>query len=59
MKQADISKSPRYDELITDARVHSSLYTDERVFEDELNKIFRMGWFSSVTILKFRTPEIL
>ncbi|WP_207764906.1 MULTISPECIES: aromatic ring-hydroxylating oxygenase subunit alpha [Hyphococcus] len=44
MNQTDTSKFPRYDKLITDARVHSSLYTDEKVFEDELNKIFRMGW---------------
>ena len=34
----------RYSEFIQDSKVHSSLYTDEGVFEDEMNKIFRMGW---------------
>ena len=34
----------RYDALIKDGRVHATLYTDARIFEDELEKIFYRGW---------------
>lgn len=33
-----------YGALIEARRVHGSLYTDPRVFEDELDRIFRRGW---------------
>ncbi|MEW6297583.1 MAG: aromatic ring-hydroxylating dioxygenase subunit alpha [Thermodesulfobacteriota bacterium] len=33
-----------YRVLVQDSRIHSSLYTDPRVFEDELEKIFYRGW---------------
>ena len=35
---------PRCDVLIHDDRIHNSLYTDARVFEDELERIFYRGW---------------
>lgn len=38
------AKGYDYDELIGDERVHSTVYTDERVFEDELDRIYRGGW---------------
>jgi len=41
MKQATAS---RYDALVKDDRVHATLYTDARIFEDELEKIFYRGW---------------
>ena len=41
MNQATAS---RYDALIKDDRVHATLYTDARIFEDELEKIFYRGW---------------
>jgi phenylpropionate dioxygenase-like ring-hydroxylating dioxygenase large terminal subunit len=33
-----------YHELVRDDRVHSRLYTDPLIFEDELEKIFYGGW---------------
>ena len=33
-----------YNDLISNERVHSTLYTDERVFEDEMDRIYRKGW---------------
>lgn len=30
--------------LVQDGRIHSSLYTDPRIFEEELEKIFYRGW---------------
>lgn len=36
--------SPIYDELLEPTRVHGSLYTDQRVFDDELEKIWYQGW---------------
>jgi phenylpropionate dioxygenase-like ring-hydroxylating dioxygenase large terminal subunit len=34
----------RYDDLVHAHRVHSSLYTDPRVFADEMARIFHRGW---------------
>jgi phenylpropionate dioxygenase-like ring-hydroxylating dioxygenase large terminal subunit len=34
----------RYDELILDDRIHASLYTDPRIFADEMERIFHRGW---------------
>ena len=33
-----------YDELIQEQRIHASLYTDPRIFADEMEKIFYQGW---------------
>ena len=33
-----------YDALVHDDRIHNSLYTDSRIFEEELDKIFYRGW---------------
>src|SRR5487761_1425213 len=33
-----------YDALVKSDRVHSSVYTDPAIFEDELDKIFHRGW---------------
>jgi nitrite reductase/ring-hydroxylating ferredoxin subunit len=33
-----------YGALIRDDRVHGSLYSDEEVFTDEMDRIFRRGW---------------
>ncbi|HEY6983992.1 aromatic ring-hydroxylating oxygenase subunit alpha [Reyranella sp.] len=38
------SNAVDYRRLVEDRRVHGSLYTDARVFEDELDRIFRRGW---------------
>ena len=34
----------RYDALIEADRIHASLYTDPRIFADELERIFSRGW---------------
>jgi phenylpropionate dioxygenase-like ring-hydroxylating dioxygenase large terminal subunit len=34
----------RYEALVQDDRVHASLYTDPRVFADEMARIFHRGW---------------
>ena len=34
----------RYDELVRDDRIHASLYTDPRIFADEMERIFHRGW---------------
>jgi phenylpropionate dioxygenase-like ring-hydroxylating dioxygenase large terminal subunit len=34
----------RYETLIADDRIHASLYTDPRIFAEELEKIFYRGW---------------
>lgn len=33
-----------YDALVRDERIHASLYTDPRIFADEMEKIFYHGW---------------
>jgi phenylpropionate dioxygenase-like ring-hydroxylating dioxygenase large terminal subunit len=33
-----------YKALVQDDRIHASLYTDPRVFEDEMDRIFHAGW---------------
>ena len=33
-----------YKALVQDDRIHASLYTDPRVFEDEMEHIFHRGW---------------
>ena len=33
-----------YKWLVQDDRIHASLYTDERVFADELERIFHRSW---------------
>lgn len=35
---------PDYEALVHDGRVHSSVYTDAAIFEDELERIFTKGW---------------
>ncbi|AKQ41247.1 putative dioxygenase hydroxylase component subunit alpha [Aurantiacibacter atlanticus] len=42
--ETQASRANGYEDLITDDRVHSSLYTDDDVFEDEMASIFRNGW---------------
>ena len=33
-----------YKSLVQDDRIHASLYTDPRIFADEMERIFRRGW---------------
>src|SRR2546425_5636492 len=33
-----------YKTLVQDDRIHASLYTDPRIFDDELERIFHRGW---------------
>ena len=33
-----------YKTLVQDDRIHASLYTDPRIFEDEMERIFHRGW---------------
>ncbi|HUF76249.1 MAG TPA: aromatic-ring-hydroxylating dioxygenase subunit beta [Longimicrobiales bacterium] len=33
-----------YKELVQDDRIHASLYTDPRIFEEEMDRIFHRGW---------------
>jgi nitrite reductase/ring-hydroxylating ferredoxin subunit len=35
---------PDYKTLVQDDRIHASLYTDPRIFDDEMARIFRRGW---------------
>ncbi|WP_137391480.1 aromatic ring-hydroxylating oxygenase subunit alpha [Rhodoligotrophos defluvii] len=37
-------KTPDYRSLVEPTRVHSSLYTDERIFQDELERIWYRTW---------------
>ena len=34
----------RYDTLVRDDRIHASLYTDPRIFDEEMERIFHRGW---------------
>src|SRR5262245_33235127 len=38
------AQSIDYKTLVQDDRVHASLYSDPRIFEDEMERIFRRGW---------------
>jgi nitrite reductase/ring-hydroxylating ferredoxin subunit len=38
------ASAPDYKTLVQDDRIHASLYTDPRVFADELERIFHRGW---------------
>ena len=33
-----------YKTLVQDDRIHASLYTDLRIFADEMERIFQRGW---------------
>src|SRR5262245_66226924 len=33
-----------YKVLVQDDRIHASLYTDPRIFDDEMERIFEQGW---------------
>jgi phenylpropionate dioxygenase-like ring-hydroxylating dioxygenase large terminal subunit len=33
-----------YKALVQDDRIHASLYIDPRIFDDEMERIFRRGW---------------
>jgi 3-phenylpropionate/cinnamic acid dioxygenase small subunit len=33
-----------YKHLVQDDRIHASLYTDPRVFDDEMERVFHRGW---------------
>ena len=33
-----------YKALVQDDRIHASLYTDPRIFDDEMERIFHRGW---------------
>jgi phenylpropionate dioxygenase-like ring-hydroxylating dioxygenase large terminal subunit len=43
MSSAD-SSAIDYKALVQDDRIHASLYTDPRIFADEMDRIFRAGW---------------
>jgi phenylpropionate dioxygenase-like ring-hydroxylating dioxygenase large terminal subunit len=36
--------SINYDSLVLNDRVHSSIYTDPAIFDEEMDRIFRRGW---------------
>jgi phenylpropionate dioxygenase-like ring-hydroxylating dioxygenase large terminal subunit len=38
------ASAPDYKALVQDDRIHASLYTDPRIFTDELERIFHRGW---------------
>jgi len=38
------ASAPDYKRLVQDDRIHASLYTDPRIFADELERIFHRGW---------------
>lgn len=44
MTQATAQPRWDYDYLVQDDRVHSSVFTDAGIFEDELERIFGRGW---------------
>lgn len=39
-----MKSAENYEQLVLDDRVHTSLYTDEKIFEEELDKIFYNTW---------------
>jgi phenylpropionate dioxygenase-like ring-hydroxylating dioxygenase large terminal subunit len=44
VKPDRVSPPIRYDSLVQDDRIHVSLYTDARIFADEMERIFHRGW---------------
>ena len=44
MPTADPGDALDYKALVQDDRIHASLYTDPRIFADEMERIFRRGW---------------
>jgi phenylpropionate dioxygenase-like ring-hydroxylating dioxygenase large terminal subunit len=44
MSSLSSAQSIDYKTLVQDDRIHASLYTDPRIFDDELERIFRRGW---------------
>ncbi len=44
MHQETVTSPIRYEALIHDDRIHASLYTDPRIFTEEMEKIFYQGW---------------
>lgn len=40
----NVAESIRYEHLVHDDRIHASLYTDPRIFAEEMEKIFYQGW---------------
>ena len=39
-----MTTTTRYDDLVKEDRVHSSIFTDPAVFEEEMERIFTRGW---------------
>src|SRR5215475_9938826 len=44
MPDSDAATSIDYKALVQDDRIHASLYTDPRIFADEMERIFHRGW---------------
>ena len=44
MSSHSSAQSIDYKRLVQDDRIHASLYTDPRIFDDEMERIFRCGW---------------
>jgi phenylpropionate dioxygenase-like ring-hydroxylating dioxygenase large terminal subunit len=40
----NVGEPTRYQYLVQDDRIHASLYTDPRIFAEEMEKIFYQGW---------------
>tara|TARA_R110002096_G_scaffold420745_1_gene626020 strand:+ start:17004 stop:18296 length:1293 start_codon:yes stop_codon:yes gene_type:complete len=40
----NLNSEYNYGEFLQDEKIHSSVYTDQRVYEDEMDRIFRAGW---------------
>ena len=36
--------APDYKWLVQDDRIHAAVYTDPKIFDDEMERIFRRGW---------------
>lgn len=44
MHQQEATEAIRYETLVQNDRIHASLYTDPRIFTEEMEKIFYRGW---------------